>query len=210
MSDRPRFWICVEHTDGDLVTPQGILRASVIEATHDLFRGRGISENWVLKEGPATHAFVAYQELGKDVRRIDASVPRVHETTWCVDAPTAMWEILPSNVAKVEPEFGIRTAKLMVGTPYDLPELFFQAVALFVPPMIAARVKLPWDGIKHFVICTSLDCKCLEDCGGEAQEIGRSIMVMDHYPEAVGQAMRAVENRPWVRRCVNTLHPELE
>lgn len=161
--------------------------------------GGPAGDGWVFPQGPATHAFVAYRELPGPAHRVDAVIPRVEDTLWARPIiPTVIWELLPQE--GVQPEEGLREALHQRGTPYDVPELCLEALAVLAHPVLAPY--LPWSAMTGLVICSSSVCEVMRASRGPASKLGLSILKNDHYPEEVGQGLRGAEGAPWLRRGV--------
>lgn len=165
---------------------------------------------WTIAGGPATHAFVVVQEDNRTAWRLDGTHPAAGRGAYY--PPThgtenALWEVVGGDVAA-----GAAKALALVGTPYDLAELFQQALAPLAE-VTSLRPGVPYNGRNGGSICTGIACDVLRAVGGTARAVAEKVMTRDHYPEELGQALLAYglfrpAGEPWALRVdPKTLEP---
>lgn len=170
------------------------------------------SDGWTFSGGPATHAFTVVRSQ-KDgcLYRVDAQPPRATATRLDADPhaplagrhfptyPTAVWEVLASPDFGVDPAAGAVEAWTHAesGIEYDVAQVTVQALAIVLPPVLAAEV--PYSASDRRIICTEEACRALRACGGQARFLANDVMDRDQYPEELSRRLRMGEG-PWLRR----------
>ena len=178
MKKPPELFVAVERFDGNLPCKaiDAWTRAPL----------SGCHPPWVLKDGPAIHAFVILGHSDGFYYRLDGQMPR---SAWSpanvkFKNPTAVWHV---TMAEQNIWDGVRRAWQLTGVPYDLGEIFGHGVGPVVDAVVGLvdPVPLPAELEKlvgeirglaknpfaeKSYICTSLAGEVLKACGGRAKD----------------------------------------
>lgn len=162
----------------------GLPEGPAIQIATQVFR----QPPWVLKAGPATHAFLAIHQDGLRLR-LDGHPPR-SSLSWDwhkSDASEARWELQDGNgvnLARV-----LEVAKAETGVPYDLAEALAQALPL--PGAMKRAAYLPGH------ICTRVVTSCLTAAGADPAALVAGLP--DLFPETLARALSAHQAKWLVR-----------